>query len=248
MKTARIRKFVRDVKPEWLDCLAPDDPRAVASRRDLRRINWLMATRLAMSQSLNQVLLGSGPVNLVELGAGDGRMMLPIARRHARHWPKVSLDLVDLQPVVSEKTLRDYKAIGWNTRVVRADVFDWLAESDSNKASAVIIANLFMHHFEGRRLRELIDGIAARSQAFICCEPRRTRLALLFSQLLGAIGCNDVTRHDAVASVHAGFRNHELTQLWPKTKSWRLQEGSSGLFVHRFQASRDSASRRDLDR
>ena len=41
---------------------------------------------------------------------------------------------------------------GWDARVVGADVFDWLAQSDDDEAP-VVVANLFVHHFDGERCR-----------------------------------------------------------------------------------------------
>jgi hypothetical protein len=225
----------RQVHAELLDTLAPDDPRAIGSRSDLHRINRLMATQSLIRGPLDKILHGSNAIRLVELGAGDGQTLLQLARHHARRWPQVNLELLDVQPVVNAQTLADYRALGWNVEVIRADAFDWLAQPASG-AVPVIIANLFVHHFEGERLRALLNGIAARASAFLCCEPRRSRLALTFSRLLGVIGCNEVTRHDAVVSVHAGFSAQELSALWPQPSAWSLREAPAGLFSHRFQA------------
>ncbi len=225
----------RQVHAELLDTLAPDDPRAIRSRSDLRRINRLMATHSLLGGPLDTILRGSSSIRLVELGTGDGQTLLQLARRHARCWPKVRLELLDVQPVVSAQTLACYRKLGWEVEVIRADVFDWLAQPISG-AAPVIVANLFMHHFDADRLRALLNGIAGRASAFLCCEPRRSRLALTFSHLLRIIGCNEVTRHDAVVSVHAGFTAQELSALWPQPSAWSLREGSAGLFSHRFQA------------
>jgi hypothetical protein len=52
-----------------------------------------------------------------------------------------------------------------------------------------------------------------------------------------ALGANDVTRHDAVASVRAGFRGRELCGLWPKSApGWRLGEHGVFPFTHLFHA------------
>jgi hypothetical protein len=48
-----------------------------------------------------------------------------------------------------------------------------------------------------------------------------------------------VTRHDAVASVHAGFAGRELSRLWPG-EGWRLWEGLTLPFTHVFSARRDA--------
>jgi len=227
----------RQLRPELLDTLAPDDPRALRSRRDLRRINLLMASSSLLGAPLDRIVRDAAPIRLVDLGAGDGEVLLELARRYARRWPKIRVELLDMQPVVSAQTLARYRELGWDVEVVRADVFDWIAQPATG-VRPVIIANLFVHHFEGERLRALLDGIARRANAFLCCEPRRSMFALTFSRLLGAIGCNAVTRHDALASVHAGFSARELSSLWPQRAAWSLCEGPAGMFSHRFQAVR----------
>lgn len=235
--------FARVVEPELLDTLPADDPRAIRSRRDLQRINRLMATSSLLAGALDGLLAkSSAPVTLVELGAGDGTQLLRLAKRRARRWPKVRLVLLDLQPVVSTETVSAYRALGWDPEVIRADVFDWLAHPSAKTTSEVdnpiVIANLFLHHFDGLRLQALLHGIAARAEAFVALEPRRSAVALLGSRLLGAIGCNDVTRHDAVVSVRAGFRDQDMGAHWPDTDAWNIEEGRAGLFSHRFVASR----------
>jgi hypothetical protein len=56
--------------------------------------------------------------------------------------------------------------------------------------------------------------------------------------LLFAIGCNDVSRHDAVASVRAGFSGRELSRLWPERDGWTLHEAPAWPFTHAFAALR----------
>ena len=56
------------------------------------------------------------------------------------------------------------------------------------------------------------------AKAFVACEPRRSAFALLGARMVFALGANDVTRHDAVASVRAGFRGRELSGLWPTAR------------------------------
>ena len=237
----------RHVVPELLDHLAVDDPLAIGSRADLRRINRLMGAASQLFQALDPLLRESpSPVRLVELGAGDGTLLLRLAERQAKTWPQVHLELLDLQPVVSDDTLQRYRRVGWKCDVLCADVFDWLAcdamrsqtPRHDDASAPIVIANLFLHHFEGEQLAALVSGIAARARAVVFIEPRRARGALFGSQLLGLIGCNAVTRHDAVVSVRAGFRGGELSKLWPQDEQWRLREGNAGLFSHRFVAVR----------
>lgn len=248
--------MARTVVPEWLDSLPADDPRAIRSRGDLRRINRIMSATSLLAEALDPLVSGNGPVRMIELGAGDGTLLLRLAQRRARDWPPVRLGLLDLQPVVKQATLDGYNALGWQAEVIGADVFDWLANDSTQRvtplpveeAAPIIVANLFLHHFDGQPLTDLLHGLAARARAVVCVEPRRSRFALLGSRLLGAIGCNDVTRHDAAISVRAGFRGHELSALWPQDSAWQLQEAAAGLFSHRFIAVRDEGHPGAVDR
>jgi hypothetical protein len=233
-------RLPRRVRPELLDALPADDPRAVRSRRDLRLVNRIMGTRLLLLRALDAAL-AAPPRTIVELGAGDGRLLLALAAKRARRWPAAHAGLLDMQPVVVPDTVAAFDELGWSAEVIATDVFDWLARPDAD--ADVIVANLFVHHFDGERLERLLAGIAARARTFVCCEPRRGWLPLGGSHLLGLIGCNDVTRHDAVLSVHAGFRGDELSGAWRRAlpsgaREWRLYESAAGAFSHIFRATR----------
>lgn len=233
--------MARVVEPEWLDHLPADDPRAVRSRGDLRRINRLMSATRLLGEALDPLVAGRPDTRIVELGAGDGSLLLRLARSRAFTWPSVSLGLLDMQPVVAPETLAHYRALGWEPDVIRADVFDWLRDATTDghiDGAPIIVANLFLHHFEGQHLRDLLHGIASRARAFVAVEPRRSSTALLSSRLLGAIGCNAVTRHDAVVSVRAGFAGRELSDAWRPRDAWHLREHAAGLFSHRLIAVR----------
>jgi len=229
----------RRLVPELLDELPPDDPRALRSRRDLKLVNGIMGHAALLARALD-ALVTTSPLRLVELGAGDGTVLLRLAKRRARRWPKVAVTLLDMQPTVTPATLAALRAVGWSVEVVAADALEWLEQQSPHDRDAVVLANLFVHHFEGERLARLLAGVAAHARAFVCGEPRRARLALLGSRLLWAIGCNDVTRHDAVVSVHAGFRKRELTAEWLRAagSGWNVDEWPAGAFSHLFVARR----------
>jgi hypothetical protein len=230
----RAPSWPRRVTHEILDELPPDDPRAIRSRADLRRINRVMGAQSLLARALTTAGAGAS-MRIVELGAGDGSLALRIARSRARHWPGVELTLLDRTPSVAPETLAAIRAVGWSVDVVAADVLDWLRDSSAH--GGIAFANLFIHHFEGDRLAGLLAGLAERFRAFACCEPRRSLVSLAGSHLLGLIGCNDVTRHDGVVSVNAGFRDNELSEAWPRaSRVWELHETGAGAFSHLFVA------------
>ncbi len=225
--------MVRRVEPELLDELPADAPDAVASRRDLRRVNWWMG-HVGM---MDRMLAGSEtPRRVVELGAGDGTFLLRLAVLRPGRGTKISAVLVDRQKLVSEETRRNFDALGWEVETIQADVFEWLAQP--RPPADWLLANLFLHHFPNDRLRALLRLAAAKTMRFAACEPRRAPLPLTATRLLRLIGCNTVTRHDARVSVCAGFSGSELSALWPQDGSWKLLEEPAGLFSHCFVASR----------
>jgi hypothetical protein len=192
-------------------------------------------------ESLLSRSLKRPPEQMAELGAGDGSLLLRLAKRRARDWGRVSLCLVDRQDLVADSTRAAFADLGWSLRTATMDVFAWLALQDHPRYD-VIVANLFVHHFEAPALRRLFQAIAQVADCFIACEPRRTRTALLGSHLVGFIGANDVTRRDSVLSVRAGFRDRELTAHWPNHGEWQLSEKRAGLYSHAFAATRRASA------
>jgi len=227
--------LARRLEPEWLDELPASDPRAMRSRRDLKRINALMFQTGIMTRLLFKHSGGKRPRRIIELGGGDGTFMLSLAKKLAVRWVGVNVTLVDQQDIVDERTRRGFSGLGWRLENVKADVFDFLKTAEP---ADIITANLFLHHFSGEPLRELLAGAARLTRLFAAAEPRRSAPSLIASRLLIAIGANDVTRHDAPASVWAGFRGSELSQHWPSDGKWELHEKLSPPFTHAFAARR----------
>jgi hypothetical protein len=219
----------RVLTPEILDHLAADDPRAIRSRRDLARINAVMLQGRIMAKALWDL---PAPTLLADLGGGDGRFLLGLARRLAPRWPGVKAVILDQQNIVTDETRAAFAALGWQCDVLKGDIFETLPQI----APDIVTANLFLHHLDEAALTRLLALAARPSRAFVACEPRRSGLALLGAHLVALLGANDVTRHDAVASVCAGFSGHDLSALWPQSGSWALGERAVFPFTHVFRA------------
>ena len=222
----------RLVEPEWLDALPAGDARAIRSRRDLVRVNALMSNPGIVAREL-RAGLAPRAASIAEIGSGDGAFALRVARRIGAHGG--SITLLDRASAPGEACLDTFRETGWTPSPVTADVFDWLRDPATPRFDA-IFANLFLHHFEPARVAELLGLVATRTRLFVACEPRRSRIALAGSRLLGLVGCNDVTRHDAVVSVRAWFRGAEISDLWDAPGAWHLEEGPRSLFSHGFVA------------
>lgn len=228
----------RRLTPERLDRLSPDDPSALRSRIDLRRINAIMMQAGTMAGLLRHALGKPRPVQILDIGAGDGRFMAAVARRLGPLWHGSSVVLLDRQPgLIGERQRRDFERLGWTVRPVCAEAADFLSSAAAGRFDAVT-ANLVLHHFDGAALAGVLAAAADRADAFAACEPRRSVFARMGAALLWAIGANEVTRHDARVSVEAGFRAGELTALWPARTGWMVQETYAWPFTHTFLAIR----------
>jgi SAM-dependent methyltransferase len=217
----------RILEPEWLDALPPYDTRAQRSRADLRRVNLIMGNVGHIARALPPSAL-----RVADLGAGDGSVMLRVARQLRRPG---EVTLVDRAPCAD---LHEFERVRWRAKLACEDALDFLRRPGPRFDA--IVANLFLHHFAPAPLRRLLELAAQRTSLFVACEPQRSRFALQASRLLGLLGCNEVTRHDAPVSVRAGFAGRELSDSWPRQRGWQLAEGPARPFAHLFVARRDA--------
>jgi hypothetical protein len=231
----------RLVRQELLDILPQTDPRAIRSRFDLRRLNFFLGHAGILAREFGrpyaETSFPSRPLRWVELGAGDGTLFLRLARRLASLGVIAQVTLIDRHGLLSDRTRHDFAALGWSVESVVQDVLDWLAQP--GPGVDIMSANLFLHHFADASLARLLRLAAARTNLFLACEPRRTPFALAAVAWLWFLGCNDVTRHDGVLSVGAGFTGRELSALWPADGPWQLSEHPAGLFSHCFLARKN---------
>jgi hypothetical protein len=255
-----MRLSRRTVEPEELDGLAADDPRGRRSRSDLRRVHVAMRSIANLQRAVATLRLAVQPRRILELGAGDGTLLLRFARVQRPRWNGVELTLLDRVDLVSEETLAGYRGLGWQVNFLCADALEWAArqlrgdETRSNDHRTdddrtddrskddgsynLCFANLFLHHFEPAPLILLLRAVAAATDAFVACEPRRSNLARVGSRLVGLLGANEVTRQDAVKSVAAGFTERELSTAWGIRGGWNLVEFPAPPFSHCLAATR----------
>ena len=210
----------RIVQPELLDELPHDDPGAIGSRRDLRRINALMSNHRWLCGGVS-VDGKRPPGKLIELGAGDGILARRLAG--AGH----SIEALDLAPQPDGLPA----SIEW----VKGDFFNTLASC----SGTTLVACLILHHFQEAELKclgKLIDksGISR----VLATEPHRSPSALFLARSLCPF-VNPVTRHDITISVRAGFQKGELgAALNLSSDKWKLEESYTLLGAYRFQATR----------
>jgi hypothetical protein len=196
----------RIVKPEILDHLPSDDPAALRSRRDLRRINWLMGNESWILKTVRQFPEAAAK-GICELGAGDGAL----SEKLAQEFPPARVTAYDLAPRPEHLDAR----VHWS----RGDIF----ETSGDLRGGILVANLFLHHFEGAPLEQL-GKLCEGFEVIVFNEPSRDSVSHFFGHLLDPF-VNHVTRHDMHVSIDAGFLPGDLPSLMGLTgEHWRIQE------------------------
>lgn len=193
----------RRVLPEILDHLAPDDPQAVRSRRDLRWIDKFLGN----SRWICRILREWPKAEVLELGAGEGKLL----QRIHRSFPSENLQGMDLAPRPTDLPER----IGWEQG-------DFLRGEEPLSAD-VVVCSLVLHHFEERELAMLGQRLS-KTRVLVICEPWRHRLPLVLAHLAFPLA-GAVTRHDMPVSIRAGFRSGELARvLGLHPAEWKIRE------------------------
>ena len=183
-----------------MTCRASLPPRrSTRCRRTIRRRSARAATCVACNASWARAAScgarcegrsfrradGARPLRVLELGAGDGTLA---ARRRAPAsrgaWPPVALTLLDRQRLVERATLDGY-ARSAGPRASRSPTCSTgpRAHADGSRWD-LIVANLFLHHFDGRGSRAARrDRRARRPLLCLRAAPRapRARRAAIWS-------------------------------------------------------------------
>ena len=125
---------------------------------------------------------------ILEIGCGDGRLLLRLARQPRRTLDRSSTRRCSTaEPIVdADDGSPRFARCGLDARGRRGRRRSTgLAQPTARASGTSSFANLFLHHFDAERLARLLGGIARRADAFVCCEPRRARFALAGSRLIG---------------------------------------------------------------
>lgn len=227
----------RKLHPEILDELPAQDARAQRSRRDLRRVNAWMGNSRHIADQLQIAAQRRPPQRVVDLGSGDGYLLLRCLNRLSGLPEGLEVLLVDCQRAADPAVLASLQARNFVPRVIEAEAARWLQQMPVGP-NTWVLANLFLHHFSEEILRRILSTLADKTHLCCACEPHRDRWSLIAARLLWMIGAGPVTCHDAKVSVRAGFRPRELSALWPSGSGWSTFERRAGWFSHLFLAQR----------
>lgn len=212
----------RSVQPEILETLPPEHPDALRSRQDLLQVNGIMGNHRWISRQLQREFRPGW--RITEIGAGDGALSQQLA--HQGVCRTADLHAFDLAP----------RPADWPTDAAwtQGDLFvQTLPPSD------VLIANLFLHHFQPDQLRTLGSRIPAQTRLILAAEPARRWIHTFSGRLFCSLAeLNHVTRYDMQVSIRAGFRGQELPNQLCLGKDWEVTVQETLFGAYRMIAKR----------
>jgi hypothetical protein len=208
--------MMRTLTPEKLDTLDPTNPDALASRRDLVKINhWMGNYRWFESIFCPSNVCRT---HCLEIGAGGGELAIRIIQKSCC----MTYSAVDRAPQPDNWPQTGF----WH----QTDLFTYHGYATAE----VLIANLTLHHFNHDELAKIGERIRTSSiRKIVANEPCRRSIHKLQLQAGRLIGFNSVTLHDGSVSIEAGFRADELPMalgLDPDRWYWNIEETFMGAY------------------
>ncbi|MEN3943601.1 hypothetical protein WJU23_20045 [Prosthecobacter sp. SYSU 5D2] len=212
----------RSVQPELLETLPHDHPDALRSREDLLTVNAVMGNHRWIARMLRRHARPGW--RITEIGAGDGALSLQLVRQGLCQ--QADLHAFDLAP----RPATWPSAAAWT----QGDLF-----AQPLPPSQVLIANLFLHHFQPPQLLLLGSRIPAETKVILAAEPARYRIHTLLGRLLCSLAqFHYITRYDMQVSIRAGFRRQELPNLLGIETGWEITVQETVFGGYRMMALR----------
>ena len=215
----------RSVQPELLESLPHDHPDALRSREDLLVVNGIMGNHRWIARMLRRHAQPGW--RITEVGAGDGALSLQLVEKGLCR--REDLHAFDLAP----------RPVSWPAEAAwsQGDLF-----AQPLPASQVLVANLFLHHFQPEQLRILGRRIPVETQMILAAEPARYRRHTLLGRFFCSLAeLHPVTRYDMQVSIRAGFRGRELPESLGLESGWEISVQESVFGGYRMRALRQKS-------
>lgn len=209
---------------EWLDHLAPEDPEAQRSRRDLVRLNAVMGNfpwveRRVAYHEARAVRDADDRFRVIEMGAGEGQL----SRRLAERFPEAEILGIDRMPGPKPRPVN----LLWKEE----DLRNVLPQCQGD----VLIGTMILHHFAEEELKAL-RAAWSNFRVLLFAEPWRSGWTLVLDRLISP-WTGKVTKHDMTASIRAGFLPGELPE-YLGLADWEIRETIDLRGVLRLEAWR----------
>lgn len=171
------------------------------------------------------------PITILDLGTGSADIPLAVRRWGEAHGHDLRITATDVHPLTLELA-REHVGGAPGIEVTRLDALA-MRESLAARSFDYVHAGMFLHHLSEVEVLTVLAGmdrVAARG--IVWNDLVRSRLNLAFITLL-TIGRSEIIKHDARASVRAGFTRREVLDFAKRVGLGYCRHRAS-LFTGRF--------------
>jgi hypothetical protein len=176
----------------------------------LENINRWLGGNLVTINSLKKVLKNQPKdqeIVIVDIGCGHGDILRDVAKFGRKNGYKFKLLGVDANPTAIEyadELSAEFKELSFIAEDIFSDEF-------KERQFDVVIATLFLHHFEEKPLISFLeDTLKHTKKAIIVNDLHRHKLAYYLFKLLAVFIGNKMIIHDGLISVLRGFKRKDL--------------------------------------
>ena len=209
----------RSTDPELLDEGVPEDE-ALRSLGDIRFVNRWLGNRGRLDSVVRPYLEASARPRLLDVGCGSADIPAHLLRRAPPQTLAVGVDIKLLHLAAGPREVRR----------VRADV---RALPFPPRSFDVVLASLFLHHFDGPEVAAVLRGLYALTRrALVINDLRRARVPYLFgkatfplmfrSRVSVADGLLSIRRAFTAEDLAAGFAEAGIPVRIRRTFPYRL--------------------------
>lgn len=196
---------------EWMDDLEMEGPVLRSTLKSLARINSLLggdAVSLRGVKKIGKQASNWKDLHIVDLGCGEGsqlRLLADYSRKNQLSWRFTGIDANKTCVTFARERSAAYPEIEY----LEQDVFTWQVP-----ACDIVIATLFMHHFDNRQIVQLLEKYdSAANLGWVINDLHRSRLAYTLFWCFSLFVGNRMIRHDGLLSIKKGFKKKELFNL-----------------------------------
>jgi SAM-dependent methyltransferase len=196
----------RATDPEMLDEGVPDQE-ALRSLADIRFVNRWLGNRGRLASIVRPYLEASPRPRLLDVGCGSADIPAYLLRKAPRPLVAVGVDI----------KLLHLEAAPREVRRVRADVH---ALPFPPRSFDVVMASLFLHHFDPPEVADVLGGLFALTRgALVINDLRRARLPYAFAKATFPLLLRSrVSRNDGLLSIRRAFTRDELAAAFSEAR------------------------------
>ena len=204
----------RSSDPEIMDDLNCKGQVVEQTLRELDVINRMLGGNDVTIDGLDRLLedrSGNLKLTLADIGCGSGDMCMRISSWARTKGLDIQVTGIDANPYIIQYAMSN--CLG--TDGLTFEVMDVLGEKFSQRKWDIVVATLFMHHFNQTQLVNLLQVLKRQTRiGFVINDIHRHFLAYYSIRLLTRFfSRSSMVRYDAPLSVRRAFRRKELEEI-----------------------------------